>query len=65
MAWSQADLDTIEKAISSGARRVKFQTHEVEYQSIGDMLKARDVIRAEIVTTARPGVMLAEYVPGH
>lgn len=65
MAWSQSDLDAIEKAIASGARRVRFQTHEVEYQSTSEMLKARDVIRADIDVSTRPGVMLAEYSSGH
>lgn len=65
MAWTQGDLEKIEKAIASGARRVRFQTHEVEYQSIGDMLRARDVIKTELDTSLRPGVMLAEYSSGH
>ncbi len=64
MAWTQSDLDRIEKAIASGARRVRFQTHEVEYQSIGDMLKARDIIKAELDAEARPGVSFAEYQGG-
>lgn len=61
MAWTQGDLDKIEAAIATGARRVRFQTHEVEYQSVGDMLKARDAIKAELDVSARPGVMLTEY----
>ncbi len=64
MAWTQADLDKIEKAIASGVRRVRFQTHEAEYQSVGDMLKARDVIKAELDVEARPGVTFAEYQGG-
>ncbi|GLS29948.1 hypothetical protein SAMN04488498_104347 [Mesorhizobium albiziae] len=65
MAWTQSDLDRIEAAIASGTRRVRFQTHEVEYQSTGDMLKARDVIKAEIDASARPGVSFAEYEGGY
>ncbi len=64
MAWTQADLDKIEKAIASGVRRVRFQTREAEYQSVGDMLKARDVIKAELDVEARPGVTFAEYQGG-
>lgn len=45
MAWQQADLDAIESAIATGAKRVRFQTHEVEYQSLSDMLRVRDLIR--------------------
>lgn len=65
MAWAQSDLDLIEKAIASGTRRVRFQSHEVEYQSTGDMLKARDVIKAELDVNARPGIVFAEYGSGY
>lgn len=65
MAWTQTDLDAIERAIATGARRVRFQTHEVEYQSISEMLKARDVIKTEINATFRPGVSFAEYEGGN
>lgn len=64
MAWTQDDLDGIEAAIASGARRVRFQTHEVEYQSINEMLRVRDVIKAELDASARPGVSFAEYRGG-
>ncbi len=37
MAWTQADRDKLAAAIATGARRVRFQTHEVEYQSMSDM----------------------------
>ncbi|EDQ33941.1 hypothetical protein HPDFL43_05790 [Hoeflea phototrophica DFL-43] len=62
MAWTQDDLDKISKAIASGAKRVRFQTHEVEYQSVADMLKARDLIAAEVnPSSARGGAMYAQY----
>lgn len=65
MAWAQSDLDRIEAAIASGTRKVRFQSHEVEYQSIGDMLKVREAIKAELDVNARPGVAFAEYWGGH
>lgn len=65
MAWAQSDLERIEAAIASGTRKVRFQSHEVEYQSIPDMLKARDVIKAELDVNARPGISFAEYGGGH
>lgn len=64
MAWTHSDLVAIEKAIATGARRVRFQTHEVEYQSTRDMLAARDAIKADLDPQARSGVMLAEYHGG-
>jgi hypothetical protein len=62
MAWTQTDLDKISAAIASGAKRVKFQTHEVEYQSVAEMLKARDLIAADVNPAgARGGAMYAQY----
>lgn len=48
MAWTQADLDAIETAVVTGRRRVRLNGREVEYHSVGDMLKARDAIRNEV-----------------
>lgn len=48
MAWTQADLDSIEAAVVAGQRRVRLNGREVEYHSVGDMLKARDAIRNEV-----------------
>jgi len=45
MAWTTTDLESIEKAIVSGQRRVRLNGREVEYHSIDQMLKARDAIR--------------------
>ncbi|SMD18519.1 hypothetical protein [Rhizobium sp. RU36D] len=62
MAFTQTDLDAINAAIATGAKRVRFQTHEVEYHSIAEMLRARDVIRAEIETPpANGGAIFARY----
>ncbi|MER8786871.1 hypothetical protein NKH71_03220 [Mesorhizobium sp. M0983] len=63
MAWTQSDLDAIEKAIATGARRVRYQTHEVEYQSLSDMLKVRQIIKDELAGNS-PGVVLTEYQSG-
>lgn len=38
---TQADLDKLDKAITSGVRRVTYASGTVEYQSIDDMMKAR------------------------
>lgn len=48
MAWTQTDLDVIEKAIASGQRRVRLDGREVEYHSISEMLKARDLIKSGV-----------------
>lgn len=62
MAFSQADLDAINTALASGAKRVRFQTHEVEYQSISEMLRVRDMIKAEVEAPAENGgAMFARF----
>lgn len=47
MAWSQTDLDTLDAAIATGVRKVRYADREVEYQSIPDML----IARTELVNT--------------
>lgn len=66
MAWTQTDLDTINAAIATGAKRVRFQTHEVEYQSLKDMLTARDLIKSEVEgATDRGGAIFVDYRGGY
>ena len=48
MAWTQTDLDVLEAAMVSGQRRVRLNGREVEYHSVDQMVKARDLIRSEI-----------------
>ncbi|HXV30015.1 MAG TPA: hypothetical protein VD840_06765 [Sinorhizobium sp.] len=66
MAWTQADLDAINAAIATGARRVRFQTHEVEYHSVSDLLRARDLIKSEIDGASDGGgAIFAEFQGGY
>ncbi|MDK4713001.1 hypothetical protein [Rhizobium sp. CNPSo 4039] len=66
MAWTQDDLDAINSAIATGAKRVRFQTHEVEYPSVDQLLRARDVIKAEIEgCNTSGGAILTEYEGGY
>jgi len=51
MAWTQTDLDNIEKAMASGQRKVRLGQREVEYHSIEQMIKARDFIKADVAKT--------------
>lgn len=66
MAWTQADLTAIEEAISTGAKRVRFQTHEVEYQSASDLLRVRDIIKAELYpATNTSSAVVARFHRGY
>lgn len=52
MAYTQADLDALKKAIATGARSVKFgagpDSREVVYRSLDDMIRAKNMIEAEL-----------------
>ncbi len=44
MAFTQAQLDAIDTAITSGALSVRFQDREITYRSLKDLLAARTII---------------------
>lgn len=46
MAYTTTDLEAIERAIATGARIVEYADRKVEYRSIGELIRARDEIRA-------------------
>lgn len=43
-SWTLSDLQRVERAISTGARRVKFEDREVEYSSLSELIRARETI---------------------
>lgn len=48
MAWTLDDLNKLKDAIATGAKRVKYADKEVEYNSFDDMIKAKNLIEAEL-----------------
>ena len=48
MAWTQSDLDELEKSIKAGTLRVRFADREVIYRTLEEMLKIRDLIKREL-----------------
>jgi len=54
MGWTQTQLDALEDAISKGVRTVKYEDKEVEYRSLEDMLKLRDLMRRALGLTGKP-----------
>jgi hypothetical protein len=48
MSWTTADLTAVERAIASGELSVQFADRRVQYRSIDELLKARDVIKESI-----------------
>jgi hypothetical protein len=64
MAWTQAQLDELEFAIASGAKKVKYADREVEYNSTADMLKLRDRIARSLESPKRPTMSQGVWYPG-
>ena len=65
MAFTQTQLDALEEAIASGAMRVKYADKEVEYRSMSDMLRLRDVMRRALgLATSASGRIYAETSKG-
>ncbi len=53
MNFTQNDLKEIERAIASGRRKVKFNDSEIEYRSIDEMLKIRDLIKKSLESSTK------------
>lgn len=51
MSWTSTDLTAIESAIASGALSVQFGDRRVQYRSMEELLKARDVIKESIASS--------------
>ena len=64
MAFQQSDLTAIEKAIASGTMRVKYADKEVQYNTMDDLLKARDLIRRELGLKAKSQRMFVRHNKG-
>lgn len=55
MPFTSADLTQVDAAIARGTQRVRFADgREVTYQSVADMLRARDLIAGELSVGGSP-----------
>lgn len=49
MSWTQNDLATLERAVATGARKVRYADgREVTYHSLKEMLALLDVMKAAL-----------------
>lgn len=48
MAWTEADLTKLEEAIASGAKSVQYENKKVDYHTLDEMLKLRDLMRKSL-----------------
>jgi hypothetical protein len=49
MSYTATDLDNIERAIASGELVVSIGDKSVTYRSMSELIKARDIIKGELV----------------
>ena len=54
MAFTQSDLDAIDRAIAAGELEVRVEGRLVRYQSAADMLERRRAIQQILDTAATP-----------
>lgn len=47
-SFTQEQYDTLVKAIAEGTLRVKYQDKEVEYRSLTDMIKLKQLMEGEL-----------------
>jgi hypothetical protein len=47
--FTVTQLEAIEKAIASGTLRVRYDGKEVQYQDMASLMKARNLIRDELI----------------
>lgn len=47
--FTVTQLEAIEKAIASGTLRVRYDGKEIQYQSMGDLMNARNLISDELI----------------
>lgn len=60
MAFTQNDLDAVERAIARGVRRVTYSDGQsAEFHSLDEMLRLRDQIKTELNSPAGGGVTFA------
>ena len=46
--FTKENLTALEHAIAEGAKRVKYSDKEIEYRSLEEMLKIRDLMKKEL-----------------
>ncbi len=61
-SWTQDDITALEAAIKGGPLRVRFGDREVQYQSMGEMLKLLQYMKDTVDMAAGTGAGRTTYV---
>lgn len=64
MAFTQEQVDALEKAIAEGATRVKYADKEVEYRSLSDMIQLLNLMKQELGALPAGGRKFAYFSKG-
>jgi hypothetical protein len=64
MAFTTEQLNALEAAIATGSKRVKYADKEVEYQSLDDMLRLRDLMQSELGQKPKTKRFFANFSKG-
>ncbi|WP_273820579.1 phage head-tail joining protein [Pseudomonas asplenii] len=54
MAYTQAHLDAVELAIAQGEKTVRYADRNVEYRTVDELIRARDLIRTDLARAGGP-----------
>jgi hypothetical protein len=54
MPFSQSDLDALDAARKQGAKRIRFQDRDFEFDTIDDYIKLRNLILNDIAQQSGP-----------
>jgi len=63
-SWDVKDLAALEKAIAQGVQRVKYTDKEIEYRSLNEMLRLRDVIKRSLGLVKKSNRLKAQFDKG-
>lgn len=64
MAFTMSDLAAIERAIATGALKVKYKDREVQYSSLTDLFRAKAAIEKELGLGGRTGYVYPVHMKG-
>lgn len=54
MAFTQADVDTLDRAIATGELTTRYNGREVTFRSINELMAARDLVVGELAKQQNP-----------
>lgn len=65
MAFTLNQLNALEAAMASGQTSVSYDGKRIDYRSVGELVQARNLVRAELIASGQLGVSpLSNRGPG-